>query len=182
MKFKAKVMDEPAVWRALMRIAHEITEKNHGVEDICLVGICRRGNPIAEILADNIERIEGKRLPVGSLDITFYRDDLSHVAEMPAVSNAESIPFDVTGKKIILVDDVLYTGRTARAAIDALFSIGRPKMIELAILIDRGHRELPIRADFVGKNVPTSQSEMICVEIPPYDDTVGVSLYELEAE
>ena len=149
---------------------------------ICLIGICRRGNPIAEILADNIERIEGIRPPVGSLDITFYRDDLTHVADAPAVSDAGSISFEITGKKIILVDDVLYTGRTARAAIDAIFSLGRPKMIELAILIDRGHRELPIRADFVGKNVPTAQSELICVEIPPYDNSVGVSLLEKEAE
>ena len=182
MKFKAKVMDEAAVRRALMRVAHEIVEKNRGVQDVCLVGICRRGNPIAEILAENVERIEGSRPPVGSLDITFYRDDLTHVSDAPTVSDAGSIPFDITGKKIILVDDVLYTGRTARAAIDALFSLGRPKMIELAILIDRGHRELPIRDDFVGKNIPTSQNELICVEIPPYDETVGVSLFEKEAE
>ena len=158
------------------------SSRRTAVSGTSLVGICRRGNPIAEILAENIERIEGSRPPVGSLDITFYRDDLTHVSDAPTVSDAGSIPFDITGKKIILVDDVLYTGRTARAAIDALFSLGRPRMIELAILIDRGHRELPIRADFVGKNVPTSQSEMVCVEIPPYDDTVGVSLYELEAE
>ena len=182
MKFKAKVMDEAAVYRALMRIAHEIAEKNRGVENVCLVGICRRGNPLAEILADNIERIEGNRPPVGSLDITFYRDDLSRASETPTVTEKGEIPFDVTGKRIVLVDDVLYTGRTARAAIDALFALGRPQRIELAILIDRGHRELPIRADFVGKNVPTSQSDLICVEIPPYDPEVGVSLFDKEAE
>ena len=169
MKFKAKVMDEAAVRRALMRVAHEIVEKNRGIRDVCLVGICRRGNPIAEILAENIERIEGSRPPVGSLDITFYRDDLTHVSDAPTVSDAGSIPFDITGKKIILVDDVLYTGRTARAAIDALFSLGRPRMIELAILIDRGHRELPFRADYVGKNVPTSHTESIDVLIERYD-------------
>lgn len=132
---------------------------------MCLVGIRRRGVPLAERIAKKICEIEGKHVPVGVLDITFYRDDLSHASDMPAVKPG-TISFDVTGKRIVLVDDVLYTGRTARAAIEALFDLGRPKKIQLAILVDRGHRELPIRADFVGKNVPTSHNEVVRVQMP----------------
>lgn len=178
-QFKTKIMDDSAVRRALVRIAHEIVEKNHGVDDVCLVGICRRGVPLAEALCENIEKIEGQRVPVGQLDITFYRDDLSKIAESPTLSNSD-LPFSIEGKKVVLVDDVLYTGRTARAAIEALFSHGRPACIQLAILVDRGHRELPIRADFVGKNIPTSHSEVVAVNLPPFDDETSVKLYALE--
>ncbi len=176
-EFKTQLMDEAAIRRALMRIAHEIVEKNHGVEGVCLVGIRRRGLPLAEILRDNIARIEGVQVPTGSVDITFYRDDLSHVAEMPRLAST-AIDFAVTGKRVVLVDDVIYTGRTARAAIEAVFAAGRPAEIQLAILIDRGHRELPIRADYVGKNIPTARSERVAVALPPYEDEMSVKLYE----
>ena len=180
MEKKARIMDKPAMERSLVRITHEIIEKNRGVENVCLVGILRRGVSLAEMIASNIQRIEGVSVPVGSLDITFYRDDLSPVADMPTVS-ATHIDFDITGKKVVLVDDVLFTGRTARCAIDALFSLGRPAAVQLAILIDRGHRELPIRADFVGKNVPTSRRELIQVMIPSYDGgEMGADLYEMD--
>lgn len=180
-ELKTKIMDEAAVHRALVRIAHEIVERNRGVEDLCLVGICRRGVPLAQALCDNIERIEGRRVPVGSLDITFYRDDLSRIAEAPRLAKTE-LSFSIEHKSVVLVDDVLYTGRTARAAIEALFAQGRPACIQLAILIDRGHRELPIRADFVGKNIPTSHSEMVAVSLPPFDGETAVKLYSLESE
>lgn len=173
---KAQLMDEPTVLRTLMRMAHEITEKNKGVEDICLVGVHSRGVPLAEALRDNIEKIEGTRLPCGSLDISFYRDDRTH-SNAPVFHQAE-LPFSIADKKIVLVDDVLYTGRTVRAAIEALFSLGRPRCIQLAILIDRGHRELPIRADYVGKSVPTSESEQIRVQFPPFDEKIGVQIYQ----
>ena len=174
--FKAALMDEAAVSRALKRISHEIIEKNGGTENLYIVGIKRRGVPIARIIADNIWEIEGKEVPVGELDITFYRDDLKHISDEP-VLNKTNLSFDVTGKTVILVDDVLYTGRTARAAMDAVMSAGRAAAIRLAILIDRGHRELPIRGDFVGKNVPTSRDERISVKIPPVDDITAVELY-----
>ena len=174
--FKAVLMDEAAVLRALKRISHEIVEKNGGVDNLALVGIKRRGVPIAEIIAENIKSIEGKEVPVGVADITFYRDDLKHISDEP-VLNKTDFGFDVTGKNIILVDDVLYTGRTARAAMEAVMSAGRAAAIKLAILIDRGHRELPIRGDFVGKNVPTSKSERISVKIPPVDSITAVELY-----
>ncbi len=176
MPLKATLMDEAAVSRALVRIAHEILERNDG-QDVYLVGIKRRGVPLAERIAARIEEIEGKRPEVGILDITFYRDDLTCVADMPKVKGGD-IGFDVTGKRIVLVDDVLYTGRTARAAIDALFDRGRPQKIQLAILVDRGHRELPIRADFVGKNVPTSHSEVIHVQMPETDGNTCVEIWE----
>lgn len=176
---KAQIMDESALIRAVMRISHEITEKNKGTQDLCLVGIKRRGKPLAEMICNNIEKIEGVRIPCGYIDINFYRDDLTKASDTP-VLKASELPFDVACKKIILVDDVLYTGRTVRAAIDAIFDLGRPKCIELAILIDRGHRELPIRADFVGKNIPTSNAETIAVLIPPYDKETGVLLLETE--
>ena len=174
--YKATLMDEAAVGRALRRISHEIVEKHGGAENLCLVGIRRRGVPLAEIIAANIRSIEGTSVPVGSLDITFYRDDLS-VSTPDPVLQAQDIPFDLTGKTVILVDDVLYTGRTVRAALEALPKFGRAASIRLAILIDRGHRELPIRGDYVGKNVPTAKSEHIRVKLPPYDDMTAVELF-----
>ena len=167
-KLKAQIMDEAALNRALMRISHEIAEKNKGVENILLVGILRRGEPIARRIRSNIEKIEGLSVPCGSIDIGFYRDDLR-----------PQLPFDVTGRDVILIDDVLYTGRTARAAIEAVFRCGRPRTIQFAVLVDRGHRELPIRADFVGKNLPTSRSELVAVRLPEYDGETGVFLLDL---
>jgi len=177
MKQKAVLMDEAAMRRTLMRIAHEIIEKNKGIEDLCLVGILRRGEPLAQIIRDNIQKIEGSEVPCGSVDIRFYRDDLVQYSESPVLRKS-NLPFDVNGKSIVLVDDVLYTGRTARAAMEAVISCGRPKVIQLAVLIDRGHRELPIRADYVGKNVPTSKTELIEVRIPPYDEQTQVCLMD----
>jgi len=174
---KAMLMDETAIERALSRIAHEIVEQNGGA-DICLVGIRRRGVPLARKIADKIRAIEGTEVKVGELDITFYRDDLTTQSDSPTVRPRE-LGFDVTGASLVLVDDVLYTGRTARAAIDALFDLGRPRKIQLAILVDRGHRELPIRADYVGKNVPTSHNEIIKVQIPPVDEAMRVDLFEM---
>ena len=178
-KLKATLMDEAAVNRALTRIAHEMLEKNGGCDGLCLVGIRRRGEPLAQRIAEKIEAIEGKAVPVGVLDITLYRDDLSPAfGDMPKV-NATRVPFSVTGQRVVLVDDVLFTGRTARAAIEALFQMGRPALIQLAILVDRGHRELPIRAEFVGKNVPTSRSELIAVKVPPIDEITSVEIWDL---
>ena len=175
-KFKSQIIDELGVKRALMRISHEIVE-NCGNDSLYIVGIKRRGVPLSEIIADNIEKIEGKKPLCGQLDIKFYRDDLSNESETPTVRNCE-LGADVTGKTVVLVDDVLYTGRTVRAAIEAIFSLGRPSKIKLAILVDRGHRELPLRADFVGKNIPTSRNEIVNVRIPPFDSETGVFLYE----
>ncbi len=178
--FKARLMDEAAMMRALTRIAHEIIEHNNGVTGVCLIGIRRRGLPLAETIAGIIERIEGVRVPVGEIDITRYRDDLSRLTD-DATVHATHVPFDVTGRTVVLVDDVLYTGRTARAAIEAVFSLGRPARIQLAILVDRGHRELPIRADYVGKNVPTSRQEVIAVHMPPYDEgEIRADIYEID--
>lgn len=174
--FKATLMDEAAVLRALKRISHEIVEKNGGVQNLAIVGIKRRGVPLARIIAENIKEIEGVEVPVGVADITFYRDDLENISEEPTLGGTD-FGFDVTGKTVILVDDVLYTGRTARAAMEAVMNAGRAAAIRLAILIDRGHRELPIRGDFVGKNVPTSKSERIAVKIPPIDGITAVELY-----
>lgn len=177
-KLKAQIMDEAALRRALMRISHEITEKNKGVDNVVLVGIRRRGEPIARMIQQNIEKIEGVTVPCGSIDIGFYRDDLTTITESPLVRRAE-LDFDVTAKDVVLTDDVLYTGRTARAAIEAVFSCGRPRSIQFAVLVDRGHRELPIRADYVGKNIPTSRSELVEVRLPEYDGETGVFLMEL---
>ena len=178
MQKKTQIMDERQMQRTLTRIAHEIIERNKGVENVVLVGIRRRGEPIARQIADAILRVEGTSVPVGSLDITFYRDDLTHTSVDPTL-NRTDISFDVTGKDVVLVDDVLYTGRTVRAAMDAMMDVGRARRIELAVLVDRGHRELPIRADFVGKNVPTSLSERIQVNVPDIDKELSVWLHKL---
>ena len=175
---KTVLMDSEGIRRALTSIAHEIVEKNKGVDNVVLVGIRTRGVPIAERLAENIEKIEGKKPPVGVLDITLYRDDLSTLAYQPIVRPTE-LPVDITGKIVVLVDDVLYTGRTIRAALDAIIDNGRPKTIQLAVLVDRGHRELPIRADFVGKNVPTSSKEVISVQLQATDEAENVILREV---
>ena len=179
MKLKAQIMDEAALNRALMRIAHEITEKNKGVDNVVLVGIRRRGEPIAQIIRRNIEKIEGVDPSCGSIDIGFYRDDLSTLADTPLVRRTE-LPFDVTDRDVVLVDDVLYTGRTIRAALDALMDIGRPAAVELAVLVDRGHRELPIRADFVGKNVPSSSSENVRLFLEEVDGISAVEILDIE--
>ena len=177
MEFKAKIMDDAAVQRSLARITHEIIEKNRGAEGICLVGIKSRGIPLAKRLFDNIKKFEGIDVPLGHIDISLYRDDIEEQVSIPHSEGCE-IPCDVSKYTIIIVDDVLYTGRTVRAAIDSIFRIGRPKSIQLAVLIDRGHRELPIRGDYVGKNVPTSRNERVFVKIPPVDDICSVELYE----
>ena len=177
MNEKALIMDDDAINRALTRIAHEILEKNKGLKDICLIGIQRRGVPLAGRIAEKILMIEGEKPPVGILDITFYRDDLSMLAQHPLVKGT-SIDFVINDKTLVLVDDVLYTGRTCRAAIDAIFDMGRPGCIQLAILIDRGHRELPIRADYFGKNIPTSKSESIHVCLEEVDGYDSVTLWD----
>ena len=177
MKLKAQILDEAALGRALMRISHEIAEHNKGGENVVLVGIRRRGEPIARRIAANIAKTEGVEVPCGSLDISWYRDDLSHVTELPQLRRTE-LPFDVTDRDVVLADDVIYTGRTARAAIEAVFSCGRPRSIQLAVLVDRGHRELPIRPDYVGKNIPTSRQELVEVRLPEFDGETGVFLMD----
>ncbi len=176
---KAIVLDEQAISRALTRIAHEIIEKNKGIENCVLIGIRTRGIFLADRLAKRINQIEGKEIELGELDITLYRDDLSKKTNdgEPIVKGSD-IPVNITDKKVILVDDVLFTGRTVRAAMDALVDLGRPSQIQLAVLVDRGHRELPIRADFVGKNVPTSQSEKITVTLTEVDEVDQVTILE----
>ena len=178
MKLKAQIMDEAALNRALMRISHEIAEKNKGVDNLVLLGIRRRGEPIARRIRENIEKIEGQTLPCGSLDIKFYRDDLSEEYSDPRIRRCD-FGFDVNDRDVVLVDDVLYTGRTVRAAIEAVFSCGRPRSIQLAVLVDRGHRELPIRADYVGKNIPTSRVELVEVRLPEFDGETGVFLMDI---
>ena len=179
LKFKAKIMDEAAIDRTLVRIAHEILEKNDGTDDLCLIGIRTRGVPLARRLAKNLEKIDGVRLPVGEQHITLYRDDLSTVADAP-VLNRTDIPFPIAGKTVVLVDDVIYTCRTARAALDAVMQLGRPARIQLFSLIDRGHAEFPIKPDFVGKNIPTSLREIVAVRLAECDGETGVSIYEKE--
>lgn len=175
---KNVIMDEMGMKRALTRIAHEIIERNKGVENVAVVGIRRRGGPLAQRLATRIEEIEGVHIPVGILDITLYRDDLTTLASQPLVHRTE-VNFDINGLTIVLVDDVLYTGRTIRAALDALIDLGRPKSIQLAVLVDRGHRELPIKADFIGKNVPTSHLEEIAVWVKEIDSKDEVVIQEI---
>lgn len=175
---KTSIMDEDGIRRALIRIAHEITERNRGVENVALVGIRTRGVPLAARIAEEIQKIENVAVPTGSLDITLYRDDLTTMGYNPVIHGTE-IDFDITGKHIVLVDDVLYTGRTIRAALDAIIDMGRPNSIQLAVLIDRGHRELPIRADYAGKNVPTSRRETIEVALKEEGKTDEVILGEI---
>lgn len=175
------IYDEAAINRALVRIAHEIIERNADESEICLFGVRRRGYPLARQIADSIADFSDIRVNVGELDITLYRDDLSELSTVPKVSNPE-IDFDIRDKTVILVDDVIYTGRTARAAMEALLSFGRPARIQLAVLIDRGHRELPIRGDYIGKNVPTSRDEVICVKLPEYDGCKLVSIRRREEQ
>ena len=176
MKTKALIMDEKAIERAVFRIAHEIIEKNKGIENIVLIGIKTRGWPLALRLSNKIEEIEGSKVPVFPLDITYYRDDVEKDDRAPLA--VESFDYNIKDKAVILVDDVLYTGRTVRAALDAIVDRGRPKNVELAVLIDRGHRELPIRADFIGKNVPTSRSERISVLLSETDNINQVVITE----
>ena len=174
---KAKLMDEKAIARAITRISHEIIEKNKGIEDVILIGIKTRGIPIANRIANRIEKIEGKKVVTGEMDITSYRDDLKKI-QLDPVINGTNIKFDINEKTVVLVDDVLYTVRTVRSALNALMDIGRPKAIQLAVLVDRGHRELPIRADYVGKNVPTSKQEIISVELLEVDGEDSVKIKE----
>jgi pyrimidine operon attenuation protein/uracil phosphoribosyltransferase len=178
MNFKAKIFSEDEVKRAIARISHQILEHNKGAEDTVLVGIRTRGVPLAKMIAQNLRRFENLDVPAGILDITLYRDDLSLKSEHPVI-NGSDIPFNIEGKNVILVDDVLFTGRTVRAAIDAIMDLGRPKTIQLAVLIDRGHRELPIRADYIGKNLPTSRNEIVSVKVAEIDGDTGVDLSTL---
>ena len=174
---KAELMTAEDMSRALKRISHQIIERNHGADNLVLLGVKRRGLPLAQRLAKNILAIEGVTVPVGELDITLYRDDLTEIQPDPVI-HPSNIDFDINGKDVILVDDVFYTGRTARAALDAAAQYGRAATIQLAVLIDRGHRELPIRADYVGKNVPTAKSELIAVNVMEIDGVEGVVLME----
>jgi len=176
---KARIMDREAIEKALIRIAHEILEKRSRVEDLAVVGIRTRGVYLAARLAGRIEKFTKSRVPVGILDITLYRDDLTEVAEQPRLGETE-IEFDISDKNIILVDDVLYTGRTIRSALDEIVDFGRPRSIQLAVLVDRGHRELPIRADYVGKNVPTAQNEVIEVRLEERDGKDEVVICEVD--
>lgn len=175
---KAIVLDNQAIRRALTRIAHEIIERNKGINDCIIIGIKTRGIHLAQRLAERIQQIEGTQIPVGEIDITLYRDDLTIKQKEPLIRGSD-IPNEITNKKVILVDDVLYTGRTVRAAMDALVDMGRPAAIQLAVLVDRGHRELPIRADYVGKNIPTSSSEQIVVELAEIDQLDQVSIHDI---
>ncbi len=177
MKEKAQLMDDKAITRAITRISHEIIERNKGIEDVVLVGIKTRGVPIANRISKKIESIEGELVNTGEVDITLYRDDLKEIDVDPVI-NGSNIDFDINNKVVILVDDVLYTGRTVRAALDAIMDIGRPKSIQLAVLVDRGHRELPVRADYVGKNVPTSRHEIISVMLSETDEQDSVTIKE----
>ncbi len=178
---KNKIMDKDGIRRAVSRISHEIVEKNKGTKDLILIGIRTRGVPLAERIREKILEIEDINLPLGLLDITLYRDDLSTIGVQPVVHETK-VPFSIEGKTVILIDDVLFTGRTVRAALDALIDLGRPQKIQLAVLVDRGHRELPIRADYVGKNVPTSSKEIISVCLEEIDNNEEVILLEKSKE
>ena len=179
MEFKASLMNEEDMRRALKRMAHQIIEKNEGCEGLVLLGIKTRGVPLARKLAAFIREIEGAQVPVGELDITLYRDDLSEISAEPVMGGSR-IDFPIEGRSVVLVDDVIYTGRTARAALDAVSELGRAARIQLAVLVDRGHRELPIRPDYVGKNVPTAKTEVVSVLMEETDGRTGVDLYEKE--
>lgn len=178
---KARIMNQEAMDRVLTRIAHEIVERNGGCEQVVLVGIRRRGEPLARKIACHLETIGGCTVPVGILDIKLYQDDLSTLSSdrIPQVQKIE-IPFDITNRTVILIDDVLFTGNTVHAALNALYTLGRPQRVQLAILVDRGHRELPIRADYVGKNIPTSHNEMVAVKVPEYDGETSVEIYAVD--
>jgi pyrimidine operon attenuation protein/uracil phosphoribosyltransferase len=175
---KANLMDAAAMDRALKRMAHEVIEQVPDPGASVLLGIRRRGVPLAKMLRTNMERFENKQVPAGSIDISLYRDDLTELSDVPSEGPGD-IPCDLTGNTVILVDDVIFTGRTARAAIEAVFHYGRPKSIQLAVLIDRGHRELPIRPDYVGKNIPTSHTELVSVMVQEFDGEIGVRLFQL---
>lgn len=179
MREKAVIMDEKAMGRAIARMSFEVVERNRGVENLCVIGVLRRGADIARRIAQKIGEIEGREIPLGRLDITPFRDD-----KRPHKPHTEDtdIPFSVEGKKIVLVDDVIFTGRSVRAAIDAIMSRGRPECIQLAALIDRGHRELPMRPDYIGKNVPTAREEVVKVQVESYDGCNRVSIFSREAE
>jgi pyrimidine operon attenuation protein/uracil phosphoribosyltransferase len=177
---KAQIMDGAAIQRVLTRVAHEIVEKNKGTADLVLIGLRSRGVDLARRLSQRLKEIDGVDVPVGALDITLYRDDLGKGGPQPAVRRTE-IPFSIENKKVILVDDVLYTGRTIRAAMDGLMDLGRPRTIQLAVLVDRGHRELPIRADYVGKNVPTAKTEQVQVMLQEEDGVDRVVILESTA-
>ena len=168
MEERSKIMSPESFDRALMRISHEILERNAEETELCIVGVLRRGATLAAQITENLKKLSDIKLYTGTLDITFYRDDLEKQARDPSLNHTD-VGFEVEGKTVIIVDDVLYTGRTARAAMDAVIELGRPRKIQLAVLIDRGHRELPIRGDYVGKNVPTSRKEIIAVRVPEYD-------------
>jgi pyrimidine operon attenuation protein/uracil phosphoribosyltransferase len=176
---KRLLMGPPEMRRAITRIAHEIVERNRGTEGLALIGILRRGVPIAHRIATAVREFEGEEVPVGELDITLYRDDLATIGPQPVV-RATHINFDITDRVLVLIDDVLYTGRTVRAALDSLIDFGRPRLIQLAVLVDRGHRELPIRADYVGKNVPTSRNEIVDVRLEEHDGEERVSIREIK--
>ena len=181
MERRVQILTQTEVKRALMRLSYEIIEKSEDLDKVVLAGIHTRGIPISEILRENIEKNTGKKLPLCTLDITFYRDDLSKKREIPEVKGS-LFPVDINGKEVIICDDVLYTGRTCRAAIDSIFAKGRPKRISLCVLIDRGHRELPIRPDYVGKNVPTSQKEVVKVNIESIDGKTDVEIIRKEGD
>jgi pyrimidine operon attenuation protein / uracil phosphoribosyltransferase len=178
---ETRLIDREGIKRVLRRVSHEIVEKNQGVDNLAVIGIKSRGAFLAERIAVNLEKIEGKKVPVGAIDITLYRDDLTEVAEQPVFHSTE-VDFDITGMKIILVDDVLFTGRTVRCALDELIDFGRPASIQLAVLVDRGHRELPIRPDYVGKNLPTGRKESIEVRLQEIDKDEEVVLMQNTGE
>jgi pyrimidine operon attenuation protein/uracil phosphoribosyltransferase len=179
LKIKANIADANGIRRMVTRIAHEIVERNKGIENVVLVGIRRRGVPLAQRIQNLIQEFEGIQVPLGILDITLYRDDLQTIAQQPVVRTTE-IPVDIDGKIVVLIDDVLYTGRTVRSALNALIDLGRPEAIQLAVLVDRGHRELPIRADYVGKNIPTSHREIVKVNLQEEDGNDAVQIRGLE--
>ena len=181
MKFKSTVMNQEEINRTLIRLAHQILEKNDGAKDICLIGIKTRGVPLANRIAANIEKIEHVKVDTGTLDITLYRDDLSKINPDPVVNDTH-VPFSIEGRTVILVDDVIFTGRTARAALDALMALGRPGKVQLLELIDRGHSQLPIRANYVGKNIPTSLNEVVMVQLEETDGVNNVVIKEIEEE